>query len=307
MEFNNIRNINLWGPHNFHKKLKKILKEPCVDTINIYAEQEFEISPTWDQFSYYRKLEKFSKEKTLNIYFGCWNSTLRSDSVITPKHANVYFNPKFWLTETYKLIQYWNCQVEVKHLEKLFLSLNTQPHLHRCKFIDYIKKHDLMDSGNISWHSAKNNSYDWKYWSPRVMTLDSDYEKNLDSYKTIPAQFDTTFMSLISESTLSAHFITEKTWMPVFFKKPFLIWGPHGIHKKFQSLGFKLYDTIFDYSFDSIKNEDTRLDMMMEEVKKIKNKDLNELRQSIIDVIEFNYNHAIALTNDLHALQQFKI
>lgn len=293
MEFNKIRNISLWGPHNFHKELKKILKEPGVDNINIYAEQEWEVDGYWDQQAYYKKLEKFSKTKTLNIYFGCWDTSLRSTNVIIPKNANVYFNPEYWISETYRFIQQHNCQVTVKNLEKIFLSLNTRPHTHRCKFIDYVKKHNLMEFGDISWHFTENPSYEWKYWSPKVMTLDDEYKKNLNSYQTIPIQFNTTFMSLISESTLKSHFITEKTWMPVFFKKPFLIWGPSGIHEKFKSLGFKLYDDVFDYSFDSVDDDNTRLDMLMEEVKKLKNRNLNDLRKSILDVIEFNYNHAI--------------
>lgn len=301
MDSKEIRNISLWGPDDFHKNLENLISQPEVSEINIYAYQEFEISPIWDQFSYYKKLEDFSSKHTLNIYFGCWDSELRTSNVVVPKNANVYFDPKFWISETYKFIQKWNCEVTVNNLEKLFLSLNTQPHLHRCKFIDYIAKHNLLGQGDISWHfipKDANYPYKWNYWSPKIMRLDEEYKDNLDSYKTIPKQFNTTFMSLISESTLKAHFITEKTWMPIFFRKPFLIWGPLGIHDKFQSLGFKLYDTIFDYSFDNESNDNLRLDMLMEEVKKIKDKDLNDLRKSILDIIEFNHNHAISLLKE---------
>lgn len=295
-----IKNVNLWGQSysEFNDKISIALDTVDLEELNIYAYQEWEINPQWNNSPYYSKLEKFAKDKVLNIFFGCWHSKLWNNNTQIPKHANLIFDPVFWIKQTYKNMQFHNNLLfDVSdYPNKIFLSLNTQPWKHRCQMIDELAKQNLLDYGSISWHIIPKN-YEWKFWNPTKLILDEEYTTNLDSYKTLPQQFSTTFMSLVAESTLKCHFLTEKTWMPVFLKKPFLVWGPRGIHQKFSSLGFRLYDEVFDYSFDKIKNDEQRLEALTKQLSNLKNCDLTNLRKKLINTLEFNYNHAVNLAN----------
>ncbi len=54
-------------------------------------------------------------------------------------------------------------------------------------------------------------------------------------------------------------FYTEKTWKEIFYQRPFILLGNKGSNSKLEELGFKLYDEIFDYSFDLIDDPKERL------------------------------------------------
>jgi hypothetical protein len=293
-----IQNISLWhtGPE-FHNILEDAINNKNIEELNIYAYEEWEIAENWNNYNYYQQLQQFCLHKTLNIYLGCFDSLRWRKNTTVPVHANIIFNPIYWINRTHLEMQNHNCSANPARVpDKLFLSLNTQPWIHRCDLIDSLAKHNLLDDGSISWHILPKN-YNWKYWKPTKLVLDIDYTTNLDSYKTLPIEFNTTFMSIVAESTMKSHFITEKTWMPVFLKKPFLIWGPPKIHQHFASLGFKLYNEIFDYRFDKVKDYNQRLEMIVQQLIKLKEQDLSKMKRQIHETLEFNYNHALQLAN----------
>ena len=293
-----IQDISLWhtGPE-FHNILEDAINNKNIEELNIYAYEEWEINSNWHGYAYYPQLKLFSLHKTLNIYLGCFDTLRHRKNTTMPANANIIFDPTFWIRCTYLQMQRYNCSVNLAKVpSKLFLSLNRHPHIHRCDLMDSLAKHNLLDNGCISWHFLPNN-YDWRHWKPSTLVLDSDFATNFDSYQSVPIEFNTTFMSVIAESTMKSHFITEKTWMSVFLKKPFLIWGPPKIHQYFASLGFKLYDEIFDYRFDKVKDPNQRLEMFVQQLIKLKEQDLSKMKRQIHETLEFNYNHAVQIAN----------
>ena len=99
-------------------------------------------------------------------------------------------------------------------------------------------------------------------------------------------------------SQIDTLFITEKTWKPIVFKKPFLVWGGKGIHTKLKELGFELYEELFDYSFD---NSSSRLDDLCNTIQPYMLMEPSMLGTSI-DLtikkkIEYNFNHYCELFN----------
>lgn len=294
--------IPVWGDGNFHQMLSDVLKLRHVRVIDIFAKWEWEIDSEWHTWDYYKNLEKFAEQYELNIYLGGWESDLVKTNTVFPQNANVFWDPKFWVRNTKKNLA--NPHVEIMPCKKLYLSLNNKPHSHRCKLMDYLAKEDLLKYGNISWYGISNSAddrpypeypYNFKYWKPEMLVLDKGYRRTLSSYAQLPKQFSTTFMSLIAESSMQAHFLTEKTFMPIFYKKPFLIWGPKGINKMLSTLGFQLYRKIFDYKFDSIENEDKRCIALLKQLHKIKHKNYDEMRNSIKHVIDHNYENALRI------------
>jgi hypothetical protein len=73
--------------------------------------------------------------------------------------------------------------------------------------------------------------------------------------------------------------------------KPFLVVGCTGWYKIFEQLGFKLYDELFDYSFDEIESFRYRHEAIMAQIKDILNMDRSVLDKKILDIQDkISYN-----------------
>jgi hypothetical protein len=105
------------------------------------------------------------------------------------------------------------------------------------------------------------------------------------------------FVHVVSETLATSYhpFVTEKFLYSVVTRGLFLTHGQPKWHKHVnEHYGFKLYDKIFNYSFDDIENPFERMITMVEMVSKFSNlsvDDWNDLYQMEIDTIEYNYDH----------------
>jgi len=185
-------------------------------------------------------------------------------------------------------------------INKHFTSMNGRAHPWRCMFIDYMYKYNLFDKGYVSWHNSDNweYSYDFKWWTPEKLNFDKNWDNPSDGFYNIyrpPLEFKNSLFSVISESNLKAIFVTEKTYLPIYHKRPFIIFGAPYIHQYLKSLGFVLFDEIIDYSFDSVDNDEKRCDMFMKEVAKICNFDIGKIKKKLTPKVEHNFNNLINL------------
>lgn len=105
------------------------------------------------------------------------------------------------------------------------------------------------------------------------------------------------FLHIVSETMATSYypFVTEKFLYSVVTRGLFLAYAHPGWHTHLeQYYGFKKYNTLFDYRFDSIQNPIERLIELMSMISKFSKlspddwKDLYLLEQ---DTIEYNYNH----------------
>ena len=105
------------------------------------------------------------------------------------------------------------------------------------------------------------------------------------------------FLHVVSESAATAYypFVTEKFLYSVITRGLFLAYAQPGWHQHVSRLwGFKLYDKIFDYSFDSIENPVIRLVELMTMISKfsmLSRADWHDLYSMEKDSIEFNRDH----------------
>lgn len=163
-----------------------------------------------------------------------------------------------------------------------FLSLNNHGHYFRCMMIDQYAKHNLFKEQNlITWQNKRvNPDYKFKWFNPRPVVLDQFYkEDNTFNYVQLIPQYHDCFMNILAESSLNSVFVTEKTILPLLWLKPFMCWAIHGYHKYLSDIGFWLYDELIDYSFDSIVDNDLRLEAFMLQVKKIDEMPLEETKE----------------------------
>ena len=85
--------------------------------------------------------------------------------------------------------------------------------------------------------------------------------------------YDSCYMSMVVE-TMEAYqpeidckftptFITEKTFKPVAFQHPFLVYGDQGTLKLLHEWGFVTYNNLWDESYDSIADQNSRRDAII--------------------------------------------
>lgn len=170
-------------------------------------------------------------------------------------------------------------------------SLNYRGHRHRSLMIDLLEKNDLIKNNAIAWHNIPSGQpYNFKYFQPKVLELSNNFS---DCWISPPDQYYDSFVQLISESSDTISCFSEKTVMALICHKPFLIAGPAGIHEKLKGLGFKLFDELFDYSFDTEQNEEKRYQMIMDNMKNLQNRYVcdngKSLKESISEKLLYNF------------------
>lgn len=192
-------------------------------------------------------------------------------------------------------------------IKYLYITMNNLAKLHRCQMMDMLAKYELIEKGAITWRDSvrynynapENNrsGYNYKYWTPKRMFL--DIEENNTTYvnqNLLPAQYKHSFMQLVAESEDTKFFLTEKTAVPLLCNKPFLVVSCKDFHKNLVDLGFVLYDELFDYSFDNIDDQETRIEKIISSVNLLKgcNSDmLLELTEMVKPKLEHNRRVAI--------------
>ena len=130
-------------------------------------------------------------------------------------------------------------------------------------------------------------------------TVDVHYEhcKNLTNLKYLESRIIESFVFVAGESMATSYHpsISEKFLNGVVTKSLFVVYGQPGWHQHLEHYyGFKLYENIFDYSFDSISNPVLRLVRLMEMLSKfsaLSTSDWHDLYYVEQDTIDYNYEH----------------
>jgi len=106
------------------------------------------------------------------------------------------------------------------------------------------------------------------------------------------------FVHIVSETMATSYypFVTEKFLYSIVTRGLFVSYAQPGWHAYIEKYyGFKLYDKIFDYSFDSIQNPVKRLIKLIEMVSKFSTLSTDDWQDLCFvlekDTIEYNYNH----------------
>jgi len=144
--------------------------------------------------------------------------------------------------------------------------------------------------------------FDFKYWEEKLMNIDGYRIKEFgfkDEYTDMILE-PNCFMSLVGESSMYIPFVTEKTYRPILLKHPFLCYGAKNQNKEITKYGFKLYDEIFDYDFDSKDDIHERISGVIDNLNNLKNQNYIDLYNKIKNKLEFNKYHALQIReNDI--------
>lgn len=179
-----------------------------------------------------------------------------------------------------------------------YLSLNNIPKLHRVIMMDMLGKYNIIQKDCITWRKKMQPGlYQLQYWNEKVTLIDQ-YE-SLNNVHLLPSIYTNSFIQLVTESDDSIFILSEKTATPLFLNKPFIVAaGPH-FHKILSELGFKLYDELFDYSFDDELNLSKRYELIAKNINRYANKshdELYKLKQSVFSKCLYNRKLAMKLS-----------
>lgn len=205
-----------------------------------------------------------------------------------------------------------------------FITMNNLVKFHRAQFIDLLYKHNLFEYGAISYRDAiriddrnkipagmtdseylltiNSSAYRFKYWKPKKLILDQPEGKNENNLQSneipkqacLPKEYNQSFMQVVTESDSKYFIISEKTCVPLLFNKPFLVLSCQYFHKNLKDLGFKLYDEIFDYSFDDQESLEKRTQGIIDNLLQIK--DIKNKKELFFNIKEkLLYNRKLAL------------
>ena len=235
-----------WGPHDDFDQVIAAVNDKKIKKFIIFGPQEHIIIKFDHTYADATIFNEYMKSKNVEVYrvVGAvpnkqWNPTYRMSY-----DKNVYgWSTYFAHAVVLEAIEAGRPSVGHGTIKKSFISLNRRAHPHRCMFIDILHKHGLQHHGVITWHNYETPeyNYEFKHWAPVNLKI-TELNDVTNDFKllTPPPQFSETLFSVVSESDPSLIFLTEKTFMPIFHKRPFIIFGAKNIHKYLKKLKFKI-------------------------------------------------------------------
>lgn len=203
----------------------------------------------------------------------------RENNILTARAPNwAWFNESLW----YKDLNYDLLPLR-RNVSKFLLTLMRLQKPHRTQLYNRIKQY--ADHSLISYTS--NNVF---------IKGDIDIADNLWQRHVDVDWYNSTALSLVAETmTESPLFMSEKTFKPMAFKQPFVVWGSAGTLEYLHKHGFETFDHIVDESYDSESGHMARLNLIVEQVEQLHRRfteDPNFFSDSItLSKLEHNFNH----------------
>lgn len=314
-----INEINVWSstPIEDLQRIRNLA--PKMESILLLGQLESNYGVLFGQKKYAEDLVDISLEynKPLHILTGGHHSNSLEFDFTNERYKNVTISywPSFWLTLTLERLStgttqrinseygFYPYDMEIGNkftdFDYLFVCLNKIPKYHRAMFIDILYNNNLFSHGAITWREPAE-SYQYKYWKEEFLFLDQ--KEKFWNQEIFPEEYKRSFMQIVTESQDQCFFLTEKTTMPLFWNKPFLVVGCVNYHNILKEMGFKLYTEIFDYSFDTEPNMEIRYQQICNNVNKYKNcnkSQLQKIYQTIYPKLLYNKKHAFKLALDI--------
>jgi hypothetical protein len=292
-------------------------KEKKSTTFLYWYVNEFTVPP-FNQYDYNVKHEDIiNLEKILienNITFYIIISGV-STKITNELKLNPIKNIEFIVWPTY-LLHYSSFGLELaynkpikniktsKDFTHLYSNLNAKPTYHRGMLIDYLNKNDLFKYGKNSWNGKMytNTKYNFKYWKEEILKIDEYNGNEYTGYYTDNFLNLNCLINVVGETLYNNDdiFITEKTYKNLLLEQIFICLSSQFFHKNLIDFGFKLYDEIFNYDFDSKFELQDRVDGIIENLNNLSKQDYNEIYQKVSDKVKFNKNRALEIIeNDL--------
>ena len=95
-----------------------------------------------------------------------------------------------------------------------------------------------------------------------------------------PEWYDSTYFTIVSETVTYSKYpvkVSEKTFKPISFYHPFVVFGQTGTLAYLHELGFETFENLFDESYDTVEDQPTRLAQIVDNVQNFKEQAYDKL------------------------------
>lgn len=128
----------------------------------------------------------------------------------------------------------------------------------------------------------------WSYIERTGRQLPGDTSTQKDPHLFNPDWYDCTYFSIISETSIVPNGIlmSEKTFKPMAFYHPFVVYGRPRVLERLHYLGFETFPELFDESYDQVEDDQARLTQVVAAIDNFK-----MVPHSNIILEKFQHNH----------------
>ncbi len=245
--------------------------------------------------------------------------------------VNVYtINYCEWDTMDFLARQgYTHLQTQVIEPKKKFMFLCRHMKPWRLYFLSLLYNKKVLDQFNFSFYNIDPywtvgyKTYELEEIKDKLAEIDGQIAQDLlytDFYQNMPYRLfnrEDDFYQTITTNTVSEAFVssdisitietlfeysendfhhTEKTWKPIAFKKPFIMFSSHRFLKNLKKMGYSTFSPFIDESYDEIADPKERVNAIVNEIDRINNlneEDYKKLLEGCNERAEFNYNRLL--------------
>jgi len=184
-------------------------------------------------------------------------------------------------------------RIEDRKFDKKFLCLNLRPRPYRFKILEFFYQNGI-DKNTYLTHNFPILDKDVKTLDLNEH-LDSLYENPFAASSYIPTYLNyNTFCNIITETVFygnNINFITEKTEKCFTAGQPFIVVSNPYFLKKLKELGYKTFSDFWDESYDDEEDDEIRMQMIFNEIKKINllsYDELSKMYSKMIPILKHN-------------------
>jgi len=188
-----------------------------------------------------------------------------------------------------------------------FLFLNGRGRKHRRYLINRFTENNLLEKA--LWTNLDSNiapihylpaKYEVNRYQEQVGIESQTHYAKFDLFSNewgeiylTPAPYVDTYFSLVSETVFEYpySFRTEKIWKPVVMQHPWIAVANRGYYRDMHNLGFKTFGHLIDESFDTIDNNQDRLEQIARVVEDLSSSNLPAFLAAAEDTSKYNYQH----------------
>jgi hypothetical protein len=229
------------------------------------------------------------------------------------EHYPKVINYSFYLTASSKHFYYKheNKGLLNKHIilnkPYKFLSLNRRLDLHRVKLLSEILNEISFDSiisfdkklitNEVPLLFEREPLVKEKFdLLPDKVIADREDIENTNGYEHENENlFLDSYISIVTETSfyIDNDFISEKIWKPLYQFHPLIVVGRPHLLKYLKEIGFKTFDWLIDETYDTIEDNDLRMEAIVKEIKKLNKLSLDKIQTIIkqnFDKLEHNHH-----------------
>lgn len=218
-----------------------------------------------------------------------------------------------------------NVEYTVGKKSKTFLMFNRRwgSQAQRVLMLAYLHKHNLLDQFYISFSkleidnggtytgharqffnrlSVENTITDddlAQIESKLPLVLDTaDHKLNLmyDEFDSTLQFYNDSLVNLIAETNFFTNIVhlTEKSYKPIIYKQPFVMFAAMGSLKALKEQGFKTFDTLWNESYDNEPDHTQRFFKVLDLIKEIcswSDEKKLEVSAKAKNIVDYNYHH----------------